>query len=178
MKLHNTDFNDLFVLDLPSFMDHRGEFVKTIHKETYEKIGLEHNFTESFYSVSKKNVIRGMHFQVPPQDHVKLVYVVSGKILDVILDLRKAQPTYGSFFTVELSAQNRKGAYIGKGFAHGFLALEENTIVEYHTTTSQSKDCEQGILYHSFGYTWPVQSPIVSVRDQSFVSFSEFYTPF
>jgi dTDP-4-dehydrorhamnose 3,5-epimerase len=178
MKIQPTDFEDLFVLELFSFKDDRGEFVKTIHDQSFQKEGLDSHFSESFYSSSKKGVIRGMHFQFPPQDHNKLVYVIKGKIIDVILDLRKQQHTYGKYLTVELSEQNRKAAYMGKGFAHGFIAMEEDSIVEYHTSTSQSKEHEGGILWNSFGYEWPVETPIMSVRDQQFVSFAQFQSPF
>jgi dTDP-4-dehydrorhamnose 3,5-epimerase len=178
MKVIQTGFENLYVLEQFSFKDNRGEFVKTIHAETFIKEGLEYAFTESFYSISKKNVLRGMHFQTPPQDHVKLVYVLSGKILDVVVDLRTEQPTFGKYFTVELSEENRKAIYIGKGFAHGFLAMEENSIVEYHTTTSQSKDCEGGILWDSFGFEWPVVNPILSDRDKVFPAFAAYKSPF
>ncbi|MDI9363519.1 MAG: dTDP-4-dehydrorhamnose 3,5-epimerase family protein [Flavobacterium sp.] len=178
MNILSTDFRDLFVLELLSFKDTRGEFVKTIHAETYTASRLDYNFTESFYSVSNKNVIRGMHFQVPPQDHNKLVYVVKGKIIDVILDLRANEATFGQFYTVELSEVNRKAVYIGKGFAHGFLSLQDDTIVEYHTSTSQNRACEAGLLWSSFGYQWPVETPITSARDAAFESFQNFKSPF
>jgi dTDP-4-dehydrorhamnose 3,5-epimerase/CDP-3, 6-dideoxy-D-glycero-D-glycero-4-hexulose-5-epimerase len=119
-----------------------------------------------------------MHFQVPPEDHNKLVYVVKGKIIDVILDLRLSQPTYGQHFFVELSTDNRKAIYIGKGFAHGFLSLEDDTIVEYHTSTSQSRECEGGIFYNSFGFEWPILNAVTSERDAAFVKFQSFKSPF
>jgi dTDP-4-dehydrorhamnose 3,5-epimerase len=178
MNIVATGFSDLYVLELLSFKDARGEFVKTIHAETFIANGLDYSFTESFYSVSKKDVIRGMHFQIPPEDHSKLVYVVKGSIVDVILDLRKGAPSYGQFYSVELSETNRKAVYIGKGFAHGFLSLEDDTIVEYHTSTSQSRACEGGILWDSFAYEWPVDSPITSDRDAAFESFENFKSPF
>lgn len=178
MNIVTTGFRDLYVLELLSFKDKRGEFVKTIHAETFFKSGLDFEYTESFYSVSNKDVIRGMHFQIPPDDHSKLVYVVKGTIIDVVLDLRVNEPTFGQFYSVELSETNRKAVYIGKGFAHGFLSLEEDTIVEYHTSTSQSRACEGGILWHSFGYEWPVNSAIISDRDAAFESFENFKSPF
>lgn len=178
MNILATSFKDLFILDLLSFKDHRGEFVKTIHADTFIKHGLDFAYTESFYSTSKKDVIRGMHFQIPPEDHNKLVYVVKGKIIDVILDLRVNEATFGQFYTIELSDVNRNAVYIGKGFAHGFLSLEDDTIVEYHTTTSQSRACEGGILWNSFGYEWSVGLPIISDRDASFESFQNFKSPF
>ncbi|MBT2562747.1 dTDP-4-dehydrorhamnose 3,5-epimerase family protein [Pedobacter sp. ISL-64] len=165
-------------MEYNSFLDNRGEFVKTIHKETFLEKELDYIFTESFYSISNKNVIRGMHFQVPPKDHSKLVYVVTGSIIDVVLDIRKTSETFGRFFSIELSAKNRKGIYIGKGFAHGFLSLENDTTVEYHTSTSQSRECEAGIRFDSFGYDWEVEKPILSNRDLEFKIFSDIQSPF
>lgn len=173
MNIKNTEFNDLYVLEYNSFKDNRGEFVKTIHKDIFIENDLEWKFVESFYSVSGLNVFRGMHFQFQPEDHIKLVYVVKGSILDVVLDLRYNSSTYGQFFKTELSDKNRKGLYIGKGFAHGFLSLEADTIVEYHTTTVQNKECEGGIRYDSFGYEIDVDNPIISERDSLFDSFKK-----
>ncbi|GGE55757.1 dTDP-4-dehydrorhamnose 3,5-epimerase [Pedobacter psychrotolerans] len=173
MKIVSTEFENLFIMDYSSYKDNRGEFVKTIHKQTFDEFGLESVFTESFYSVSAKDVIRGMHYQNPPEDHVKLVYVLTGAIIDVVLDIRKESITYGKYFFVELSQNNRNGIYIGKGFAHGFLALEDDTTVEYHTTTSQHKEFEAGIRYDSFGFDWKVSKPIMSDRDLAFQKFTE-----
>ncbi|MDQ0637087.1 dTDP-4-dehydrorhamnose 3,5-epimerase [Pedobacter sp. W3I1] len=178
MEILDTPFQDLYIMEYNSFLDNRGEFVKTIHKETFLEKNLNYVFTESFYSISNKNVIRGMHFQVPPEDHSKLVYVVTGSIIDVILDIRTSSETYGEFFFLELSAKNRKGIYIGKGFAHGFLSLENGTTVEYHTSTSQNRECEAGIRFDSFGYDWEVKKPILSNRDLEFKIFSEIQSPF
>ncbi|WP_433833731.1 dTDP-4-dehydrorhamnose 3,5-epimerase family protein [Flavobacterium anhuiense] len=172
MKIVTTKFKDLYVLEYNSFKDNRGEFVKTIHKETFLESKLEWEFKESFYSVSHKNVFRGMHFQYAPNDHQKLVYVVKGSIIDIILDLRSQSETFGQYFTIELSDTNRKGIYIGKGFAHGFISQEDDTIVEYHTTTVQDKDSEGGVRYDSFGFKITVNDPIISERDQSFDKFN------
>lgn len=178
MNLIDTGFEDLYIIAYNAFNDYRGEFVKTIHKQTFQSYGLESEFTESFYSSSKLNVIRGMHFQYQPQDHEKLVYVVTGKILDVVLDLRKSSKTYGKCFSVELGAENHKAIYIGKGFAHGFLTLEENSIVEYHTTTSQSREHEGGIKWDTIGFDWPIKNPIISERDQNFIKFNDYVSQF
>ena len=172
MKIVKTEFHDLFVIEYASYKDNRGEFVKTIHEKTFAEHGLEWKFTESFYSVSDQHVIRGMHYQKPPADHAKLVYVITGAIIDVVLDIRQSSPTFGQAFSVELSAENRKGIYIGKGFAHGFLALQKGTTVEYHTTTSQDKEAEGGIKYDSFGFNWGIDKPILSIRDAAFEGFT------
>lgn len=171
MNVKATEFNDLYVLEYNSFTDTRGEFVKTIHKDTFIENKLEWEFRESFYSVSHKNVFRGMHFQYYPNDHEKLVYVVKGAIIDVVLDLRFDSATFGKHFTVALSDKNRKGVYIGKGLAHGFLSLEHDTIVEYHTTSMQSKESEGGVKWNSFGFEMPIENPIISQRDEAFSPF-------
>jgi dTDP-4-dehydrorhamnose 3,5-epimerase/CDP-3, 6-dideoxy-D-glycero-D-glycero-4-hexulose-5-epimerase len=171
MNIKTTDFTDLFVLEYNSFKDNRGEFIKTIHRETFIENNLEWNFAESFYSISHKNVFRGMHFQYPPNDHEKLVYVVKGAVTDVILDLRFDSSTFGQYFAVELSDKNKKGIYIGKGFAHGFLSLEDDTIVEYHTTTIQNKECEGGVKWDSIGFDFPEKEIIISDRDSNFLPF-------
>ena len=173
MKINATEFSDLYVLEYDSFKDNRGEFIKTIHKDTFNESKLEFHFLESFFSISKREVFRGMHFQLPPNDHVKLVYVVKGAIVDVVLDLRCQSPTFGKYFSIELSEGNRKGVYIGKGYAHGFLSLENDTIVEYHTTTIQNKGSEGGVKWDSFGYELPIKEPIVSERDASFLPFDQ-----
>jgi len=178
MNIITTEFQDLFVMEYASYKDNRGEFVKTIHEESFVARGLEWKFTESFYSVSNKNVIRGMHYQIPPADHAKLVYVVTGSITDVALDIRKDSRTFGQFFAIMLSEQNRRGIYIGSGFAHGFLALEDRTTVEYHTSTSQNKALEGGIRYDSFGYDWPIENPILSARDEAFDALNDIISPF
>ena len=173
MKINVTEFIDLYILEYNSFKDNRGEFIKTIHKDTFNENKLEFQFFESFFSISKKDVFRGMHFQLPPNDHIKLVYVIKGAIIDVVLDLRNQSPTFGQYFSIELSEENRKGLYIGKGFAHGFLSLENETIVEYHTTTVQNKMSEGGVKWDSFGYKLPINDPIVSERDASFLPFDQ-----
>lgn len=172
MKINATEFSDLYVIEYDSFKDNRGEFIKTIHKDTFLNNNLEFEFVESFYSISKKEVFRGMHFQLPPNDHVKLVYVVKGAIIDLVLDLRNQSLTFGKYFSIELSEVNRKGLYIGKGFAHGFLSLENDTVVEYHTTTVQKKMSERGIKWDSFGFDFPSHNLIISDRDSMFDKFS------
>jgi dTDP-4-dehydrorhamnose 3,5-epimerase len=178
MKITETFIQGLYLIDYFSFKDKRGEFIKTIHSNIFKEHDLEYRFEESFYSISNKNVIRGMHFQIPPDDHAKLVYLISGRIIDVVLDIRKESETYGQFFKTELSSDNRQGLYIEKGLAHGFIAMEDNTIVEYHTTTTHSATNETGILFNSFGYNWNSNDPILSERDMNFTSFKFFNSPF
>jgi dTDP-4-dehydrorhamnose 3,5-epimerase len=158
--------------------DARGRFVKIFHEPSYADLGLETNFVEEYYSVYHKNVIRGLHFQVPPMDHVKMVYCIEGNALDVVLDLRVGSPTYGQFEMFELSSINASSIYIPKGMAHGFCALSENTIMVYKVSTTYSPAHDKGILWNSVGIHWPTNDAILSARDQSFPSLEEFVSPF
>ncbi len=178
MEIKKTKLEGVHFIEPKVFEDDRGSFVKMFHKNTFIEHGLDYNFQESYYSISKKDVLRGMHFQTPPQDHSKLVHVSRGSILDVVLDIRKGSPTYGDYIKIELSAKNKKSIYIPAGFAHGFLSLEDNTYVNYMQTTMHSKDNDDGIKFDSFDFTWPVENPIVSERDKTFVGLKDYLTPF
>lgn len=177
-NIHETGLAGLKVIETQHFIDERGVFHKFFSRDEFMGLGLEHDFCEDYYSINKKNVIRGMHFQIPPSDHVKLVYVTSGKIIDVCLDIRKNSQTYGKFFSVELSGDVAKCIYIPKGFAHGFISLEDNTCVHYLQTSCYNKECDCGIAYDSFGYDWNCQTPVVSGRDLAHQKFKDFKSPF
>ena len=168
MKVLNTRFKDLKVIQGVTFKDNRGFFVKTFHSELFKKHRLDCDFKESFYSVSKKGVLRGMHFQLPPHDHEKLVYVTDGEILDVALDIRIDSPTYGKYYSTQLSSDNAKSLYMGKGFAHGFLTLTDSATVVYLITSVYASDFDSGIHWNSFGLDWGVYDPVLSERDKSF----------
>ena len=157
--------------------DSRGSFSKTIHKDAFVEKGLPIHFEESYYSISAKNVVRGMHFQLPPHDHYKLVYVAQGEVLDVVLDLRKKSPTFRQAISVKLK-EHIHGLYIPTGCAHGFMALQDNTIMIYNVSTVYNKEADAGILYNSFGFEWPIEENILSKRDKSFQTLKEFETPF
>lgn len=160
------------------FIDQRGDFVKTYHVREFAALGIEFNPVEEFFSTSRKGVIRGMHFQLPPHDHAKLVYCIRGRVLDVLLDLRKASPSYGKMATAVLSRENHHQFYIPSGIAHGFAALEDDSVMVYKTTTVHAPESDAGIRWDSFGCDWQTAAPIVSVRDNGFPSLAEFLTPF
>src|ERR1041384_2693086 len=111
------------LLQLPAFTDARGLFVKTFQDSLLHAQGIHFTLKESYFSLSKKDVIRGMHFQTPPHQHSKIVFCPQGAILDVIIDLRKNSATYGRYYAQELSAENHLAYYIPEGFAHGFKSL-------------------------------------------------------
>lgn len=172
------EISGLFLIKPKKFEDARGKFVKTFHLDTLKENGLNGDFVESYYSISKKNVLRGMHFQTPPYDHEKLVYVPYGSVLDVIIDIRKGSPTYGTCVSQILSASNGHIFYIPKGCAHGFLSLEDNSNVTYMQTTMHAPNNDGGINYDSFGFTWNADDAIISQRDKALPNISDFVTPF
>ncbi len=178
MTITETKIEGVKILQPAAFNDERGGFTKPFHKETFEKAGLNTRFDESFYSISKKGVIRGMHFQIPPADHAKLVYCPAGSIMDVVVDLRKSSKTFGQYVTVELSQKNSTSIYIPRGCAHGFLSLEDGSCTVYMQETMRSAEHEGGIRYDSFGIDWGVEAPILSARDKIFPTLAEFNSPF
>lgn len=157
---------------------HRGSFVKTWHPDLLASHGVTMNFAEEFYSVSPSGVLRGMHFQAPPHAHDKLVYCVTGRILDVVLDLLTEQPTFGQSWSWELSEKNACLLFIPAGFAHGFLALGERNAIIYKTSTVYSPAHDHGVRWDSFGFSWPETCPVISDRDKGLPAFREFQSPF
>jgi dTDP-4-dehydrorhamnose 3,5-epimerase len=178
MTINKTPFDGLYVLETINFQDNRGGFQKLFNYEFFKEHGLDTDFKEFYYSVSQKNVVRGMHFQLPPFDHTKLVYVSKGRIKDVCVDIRKQSPTYGKCFSLELDDQQAKYLYIPRGFAHGFLSMEDGSIVNYAQTSCYSKEHDCGISQKSIGFDWGIDNPIVSGRDLTFVDLKDFNSPF
>lgn len=170
--------NGAKILTLPSSHDSRGTFVKTFHETSLKQAGVEFTLRESYFSLSKKDVIRGMHFQLPPHQHAKIVFCQQGAILDVIVDLRKDSPTFRQHFATELSAANNKAYYIPEGFAHGFKSLTDDTITYYLVSSVYSQPHDTGVRYDTLGFDWDVKAPILSARDMSFVGLVDFDSPF
>ncbi|WDF79145.1 dTDP-4-dehydrorhamnose 3,5-epimerase family protein [Mucilaginibacter sp. KACC 22773] len=168
MELERTFIGGLFIVNLNLFKDNRGAFTKIFNEDFFVENALTTDFKENYFSVSHKNVIRGMHFQTPPAEHTKVVYVNQGRILDVVLDIRTGSPTFGKFYQTEISSEAPKLVYIPVGCAHGFLSLEDNTIVSYLQTSVYNQTCDKGIKWDTFGMDWGVTSPIISQRDNLF----------
>lgn len=158
--------------------DERGTFVKTFHAERFAELGLPVDWREEYYSRSRKGVIRGMHLQTPPHDHEKLVYCTQGRVLDVVVDLRRESPTFGGHVAVELDGVRGHGLMIPKGLAHGFLALTDDVMMAYKVTTVYAPGNDTGILWSSFGLDWGIDQPIVSARDLTLPAFCDFSSPF
>lgn len=168
-----TSLAGAYLLKLDAFEDNRGSFVKTFAETALKQAGISFTLRESYFSLSKKDVIRGMHFQTPPHQHAKVVFCPQGAILDVIVDLRKSSATYGQYFAHELSAENHMAYYIPEGFAHGFKSLTDDAMTYYLVSSEYSRDNDTGIRYDSIGYDWQVENPIISDRDLSFVGLGE-----
>lgn len=167
------------LITLPCFKDDRGAFVKTFNDATFRQlVGIEFDLKESYYSFSKEHVIRGLHFQLPPHDHAKIVFCPKGAILDVIVDLRKESPSYGQLEANILSEHNNKAYYIPKGFAHGFKSLEDDSMTYYLVSSGYHQSSDTGIRWDSIGFDWACEQAIISVRDRSFESLSAFNSPF
>jgi dTDP-4-dehydrorhamnose 3,5-epimerase len=178
MERQDTGFPGLFRLQTRVFRDLRGLFVKTFHADLYRSLGVEFHPREEFYSISRKGVVRGMHVQVPPSAHAKLIYCLAGRVLDVVLDLRRKSPTFGKTFACELGAEAGELLFIPVGFAHGFLALEENSLMVYLTDTVHDPAHDVGIAWDSFGFDWTVKAPLLSDRDKGFQRWEDFSSPF
>ena len=174
MKFHETKIHDAFLIENFNHNDSRGAFVKTFNEGNLINENLDFKIKESYYSISKKNVIRGMHFQLPPFDHKKLVYVVKGAVLDVILDLRPESPTFKKHFHVRLTEDNNRSLIIPTGVAHGFLSLRDESIMIYNVTSLYHNKYDTGINFNSFGFDWKVKNPILSERDISLKSLDSF----
>ncbi|MDB3957855.1 dTDP-4-dehydrorhamnose 3,5-epimerase family protein [Opitutales bacterium] len=178
MIIESTSIEGLKIINCKILEDKRGSFLKTFNDEIFKSHAINVNIKETYYSVSHKDVIRGMHFQIPPHDHLKIVYVPAGRILDVVLDLRNGSPTYGETYSVELSAKNGKAILIPSGLAHGFKSLEDNAITTYMQTSCYAPNHDCGIRYDSFNFDWNCETPIISERDKSFDNFEDYHTPF
>lgn len=161
-----------------TFADERGSFIKTYHKDCWDELGIGFQCREEFFSISKKGVLRGMHFQVPPAAHSKLVYCVSGSVLDVVVDIRKNSETFGKVSSVELSGENSLILFMPPGFAHGFLSLSDDSCMIYKTDKEYAPDFDRGISWNSIDFNWPIETPVVSGRDLSFQDLSSFTSPF
>lgn len=168
MQVSKLPIDGLLLIDPKVFSDERGYFLETFNESKYKEIiGSEFSFVQDNLSCSGKGVLRGLHFQNDPFAQGKLVQVVKGSVLDVAVDIRKESPTFGQYFSVELSDQNHLQFWIPPGFAHGFLALEENTIFSYKCTSFYSPENERTILWNdeTIGIDWGIDDPIVSKKD-------------
>lgn len=174
MKIETTNLDGIVVIEPKVFGDHRGFFYESYHYQRYCDAGITAVFVQDNQSRSVKNTLRGLHYQVNPGQG-KLVRVIDGEIFDVAVDVRWQSPTFGQWFGLNLSAENKKQLYIPVGFAHGFCVLSEFAEVNYKCTDYYAPKDERGILWNdpALAIDWPVKNPILSARDLQHPRFSE-----
>lgn len=181
MEILQTNINGLLVIKPKIFYDDRGSFFESFNEKTFaERTGTNVKFVQDNQSLSKINVLRGLHFQSPPYAQGKLVRVIKGKALDVVVDIRKNSPTYAKHFSIELSGENNTMLWIPAGFAHGFSVMEEDTIFVYKCTDYYNKDSERTLMWNDpeLGIDWKIKSPIVSAKDQEGLNLVNLNSPF
>jgi dTDP-4-dehydrorhamnose 3,5-epimerase len=148
MQFTRTKIEDVIIIEPKVHGDHRGYFVETFRADKLEEfLGYKLNFGQDNESKSSKGVLRGLHYQLPPHAQTKLVRVIQGRVLDVAVDIRKNSPTFGQYVAVELNSDNKKQLLVPRGFAHGFVVLEDDTIFAYKVDNYYSPECDRGIAF-------------------------------
>jgi len=157
----------VYLISLKRSHDQRGDFLKTYNLDAFNKLKLNFVPKESYLSNSYLNVVRGMHYQVGNFSHDKVVTCFKGNVLDVVVDIRIDSPNYNKPISIVLNEENSYALFIGEGYAHGFLSLSENSIMQYMTSTVYSPEFDCGVLWSSIDFEWPISNPILSARDKS-----------
>jgi dTDP-4-dehydrorhamnose 3,5-epimerase len=180
MEVIETDIKDLLIIKPRVFADARGYFFESYNEAVFKKHGIAAHFSQDNQSLSSTGVLRGLHFQAPPNDQGKLVRVITGAVLDVAVDIRKNSPTYRKHVALELTEENKTMFFIPPGFAHGFLTLKDNTIFSYKCTNLYHKDSEGTVLWNDkdLAIDWNYKNPILSEKDIYGTPFNSFVSPF
>ena len=181
MNIFETNLAGLLLIEPKVFEDSRGYFLESYNSETFKNSGIDTIFVQDNQSFSSKGTLRGLHFQNVPYAQVKLVRVITGSIIDVAVDVRKGSKTYGEYYSVKLSGENKKTLYIPDGFAHGFLTLEDNTIVQYKCSNVYNKESEGGIMWNDpdININWGLMDePIISDKDKNNILFKDLNSKF
>ena len=171
MTFTKTAIEDVIIIEPKVHGDARGYFVETFRADKLEEfLGYKINFCQDNESKSSRGVLRGLHYQLPPHAQTKLVRVIQGRVLDVAVDIRKGSPTFGLHVSVELSADNKKQMLVPRGFAHGFVVLEDDTIFAYKVDNYYSPECDRGIAFDdaALNIDWQVshEELNLSVKDK------------
>ena len=175
MTIKETGFQGLVEIFPRIFEDDRGFFFEAYNKEVFNDHGIHYDFVQDNQSFSKKGVIRGLHMQLAPYAQAKFVKVITGKVLDVVVDMRPESDTYGKVYYCMLDSKLNNSLMIPEGFAHGFAALEDS-VFSYKCSNLYHKASETGILYNdeTLNIDWGVENPIVSEKDLELPTFREF----
>ena len=171
MKFTRADIEDVIICEPAVHGDHRGYFVETFREDKlFDFLGYKIDFCQDNESKSSYGVLRGLHYQLPPYSQTKLVRVIQGSVLDVAVDIRNGSPTFGQYVAVELSAENKKQLLVPKGFAHGFVVLEDDTIFAYKVDSYYSPECDRGIAfddnYIAIDWQVPLSELKLSAKDK------------
>ena len=178
MEIVELDIGGCYLIKPRILNDERGCFVKTMNKDVFTKHGLCGDFEEEYFSLSYKNVLRGMHFQKPPSDHAKLVYCIEGAVIDAFVDLRRESVTFGQHQKLKLDSNSKNILYLPAGIAHGFYTVSDIAVMIYKTSTCYDAKNDDGILWSECGIEWEDEKPIVSKRDTSFKPLADYMSPF
>ncbi len=175
MRFEKVTIDGLLVITPDVFMDERGYFYESYNKEKFNKDGFDFLFVQDNISKSKRGTIRGLHYQIGETAQGKLCTVILGKVLDVAVDIRFGSPTFGKYYALELSEENKKQLWIPPGFAHGFSVLSEEAIFSYKCTNLYNKQNERSIIFNDeqLNIDWQVDSPVISPKDLLAKKFSE-----
>jgi dTDP-4-dehydrorhamnose 3,5-epimerase len=170
MKIIETELDGVLILEPGVFGDERGYFMETYQQARYNDAGIKVSFVQDNLSFSRKNTLRGLHFQ-HPQGQAKLATVLSGKVYDVVLDIRRGSATFGKWVGAELSSDNKKQMFVPPGFAHGFCVLSETALFHYKCSAYYAPECEGGVAWNDpdLGIDWKVREPILSEKDAKFL---------
>ena len=169
MQFTRTDISDVIIIEPKVHGDDRGYFIETFRADKLEEfLGYKLNFGQDNESKSSKGVLRGLHYQLPPHAQTKLVRVIQGRVLDVAVDIRKNSATFGKYVAVELSAENKKQMLVPRGFAHGFVVLEDDTIFAYKVDNYYSPECDRGIAFddESLNIDWILEKEELKLSDK------------
>lgn len=180
MEIIKTNIDGLLIIKPNVFGDARGYFFETYSKNKYAEYGIEEDFVQDNMSKSLKGTIRGLHYQVGDKAQGKLCHVIKGKVLDVSVDIRFDSPTFGHYFSIELTGEDKTQMWIPPGFAHGFAVLSDEVLFVYKCTHYYSKPDERAILYNDpqLNIDWKVENPIVSEKDLNAKLFKEIQADF
>ena len=176
MKINRLGIEGLLLIESDVFTDERGYFIELFNEKRFAELQLPSHFAQDNLSVSSKNVIRGLHFQEEPHAQGKLVRVIRGAVFDVVVDIRKNSATFGKHEALMLTESNNHVLWIPPGFAHGFAALDENTVFHSKCSSLYNKSAESGIRYDDkdLAINWNIKNPVVSSKDLELISFEDY----
>jgi dTDP-4-dehydrorhamnose 3,5-epimerase len=182
MKFIKTKISDVYIIEPSVFGDNRGYFLESFNLEKFQENVFPIKFVQDNESKSSKGVLRGLHFQKPPFEQAKLVRCIEGKVIDVVVDIRKGSPTYGMHVTAELSGENKRQLFVPRGFAHGFSVLSESAIFAYKVDNKYAPESDSGIRFDDkeLNIDWGLSEEEIqlSVKDKNLMLFKDLDSPF